>query len=142
MTARGENRVLIDTSVAIPYLVETHAAHRGVRASLLGDHLVLSAHSLAETYSVLTRLPGEARLRPLDAARLIDANFDETALMRSTDHGVIHRILSEADIYGGAVYDALVALAAVANGLTLATRDARALGTYSHLGAAVRVMES
>jgi toxin FitB len=31
-----------------------------------------TAHSLAETFAVLTRLPGDARVDPLDAATLID----------------------------------------------------------------------
>lgn len=35
----------------------------------------LSGHALAETYSVLTRLPGDARVLPSDAVTLIDENF-------------------------------------------------------------------
>jgi hypothetical protein len=34
-------------------------------------------HTLAETYSVLTRLPGDARVHPADAVVLIDENFAE-----------------------------------------------------------------
>jgi toxin FitB len=43
---------------------------------------------------------------------------------------------------GGAVYDALVALAAVANQMTLLTRDARALFTYAAIGVRVEMAES
>jgi hypothetical protein len=40
-------------------------------------------------------------------------------------------------IAGGAVYDGLVALAAKEHGVALATRDARARGTYDALGVKV-----
>ncbi|MCM3920370.1 hypothetical protein ND748_01540 [Frankia sp. AiPs1] len=46
----------------------------------------------------------------------------------------IHTTLSQLGIAGGAVYDGLVALAAKAHGLALATRDARARGTYEAVG--------
>ena len=42
--------------------------------------------------------------------------------------------LSRLGIAGGAVYDALVALAAKEHGAALATRDARARGTYDAVG--------
>ena len=54
----------------------------------------------------------------------------------------MHRLLARANVVGGAVYDALVAIAAMNNGLTVATRDARARGTYAAIGAAVRLIDS
>jgi len=36
---------------------------------------------LAETYSVLTRLPGDLRLTPVDAARLLADRFVEPFLL-------------------------------------------------------------
>ena len=48
-------------------------------------------------------------------------------------------MLSELGIAGGAVYDALVALAAAENGASLATRDGRARATYETIGAQVVV---
>jgi toxin FitB len=45
--------------------------------------------------------------------------------------------LSRLGIAGGAVYDALVALAAQENGTALATTDARARGTYDAVGVTV-----
>jgi hypothetical protein len=44
-------------------------------------------------------------------------------------------VLSRFGIAGGAVYDALVALAAVERRATLATRDVRAEATYDMIGA-------
>jgi hypothetical protein len=48
--------------------------------------------------------------------------------------------LSRLGIAGGAVYDALVALAAKEHGAALATRDARPRGTYDAVGVAVIVV--
>ena len=47
--------------------------------------------------------------------------------------------LSQLGIAGGAVYDALVALAAVEHNADLATRDLRAKATYEAVGARVIV---
>lgn len=47
--------VVLDTSVAVPLLVTSHVAHRAVSGALAG-------HALHETYAVLTRLPGDARV--------------------------------------------------------------------------------
>ena len=47
------------------------------------------------------------------------------------------QVLSELGIAGGAVYDALVALAAVEQDAGLATRDVRAKATYETVGARV-----
>lgn len=91
----------VDTSVAIPLLVQTHAAHEAVVRWWDGRQVALSGHAFAETYSLLTRLPG---------------------------------VLSRLDIAGGAVYDALVALAALEHKVDLATRDARARDTYERFG--------
>ncbi len=76
--------------------------------------------------SVLTRLPGDLRLAPADAARLLRERFVEPLLLGSELAGRLPDVLSRLGISGGAVYDALVALAAVEHGATLATRDARA----------------
>jgi toxin FitB len=96
--------------------------------------LALSGHALAETYSVLTRLPGDARLAADDAARLLDMRFTTPMVLSGEQAGRAHATLSQMGVVGGAVYDALVALAAKENGATLATRDARARGTYDAVG--------
>jgi predicted nucleic acid-binding protein len=127
----------VDTSAAVALLMSSHVAHRAVRRHLRGQDLVLTQHSLAETYSVLTRLPGDARVAPADAVRLIDANFGPPALVPAATSADVPTLLAELDIVGGAVYDGLVGLAAKANSLTLATRDLRAAATYDALGVEV-----
>ena len=126
--------VALDTSAAVPYLMASHVAHRPTRRHLAGQALVLTQHSLVETYSVLTRLPGDARVAPSDAVRLIEANFGEPAVLDRDLAASVPQILAPLGIVGGAAYDALVALAARAGGLALATRDGRAATTYLALG--------
>lgn len=125
----------VDTSVAVPLLVAPHAAHGDVTRWWAGRELALSGHAVAETYSVLTRLPGDLRLRPGDAARLITARFGPPILLDSERAATLPHLLAGIGVAGGAVYDALVALPAADRGLTLATRDARARATYEAVGA-------
>ncbi len=83
MTALG-----MDTSVAVPLLVQTRAAHAAVVQWWDGREVALSGHALAETYSVLTRLPGDLRLAPADAARLIAERFVEPLVLEPETAGV------------------------------------------------------
>nr|MDT0663879.1 type II toxin-antitoxin system VapC family toxin [Micromonospora sp. DSM 115978] len=126
--------VAVDTSVAVPLLVRSHQHHLDVSRWWDGQQLTLSGHALAETYSVLTRLPGDARLSGSDAARLLDARFTAPLVLSGRSAQELHTTLSELGVVGGAVYDGLVALAAREHGLALATRDARARGTYDAVG--------
>jgi len=126
--------VAVDTSVAIPLLVRSHQRHADVVRWWGGQELTLSGHALLETYSVLTRLPGDARLSAADAARLLDARFTTPLTLGGPAAREVHVTLSGLGLAGGAVYDALVALAAKEHGMALATRDARARGTYDAVG--------
>ena len=120
--------VAFDTSAAIPFIVRSHSAHLPLRRQCAGREVALTTHSLAEAYSVLTRLPGDARVTPTDAARLLAANFPQTV---GPDPAL--------GIAGGAVYDALVALAALGHQMVLLTRDARALCTYAAIGVRIEM---
>jgi hypothetical protein len=102
-----------------------------------GREIALSGHALAETYSVLTRLPGDLRLAPADAARLLGERFLKPLLLGPKVAGCVPDVLGRLEIAGGAVYDALVGLAAVEHGVDLATRDIRARATYEAVGAHV-----
>lgn len=53
--------VAVDTSVAVPLLVRSHHDHGAVARWWSGQEITLSGHALAETYSVLTRLPGDRK---------------------------------------------------------------------------------
>lgn len=131
----------LDTSVAIPLLVATHQAHAAVSRWWSGREVALSGHAVAETYSVLTRLPGDLRLTPADAARVLGERFGEPLLVGPEVAKRLPDVLSGLGIAGGAVYDALVALAALEHGADLATRDARARATYDIVGVRVVVAD-
>ena len=84
---------------------------------------------------MLTRLPGDLRLAPADAARLITERFAAPYVLGRDTHERLPQVFGRLGIAGGAVYDALVALAAVEHDATLATRDLRAKATYDTVGA-------
>ena len=132
--------VAIDTSVAVPLLVRSHHDHTAVVRWWNGQEVALSGHALAETYSVLTRLPGDARLTPADAVQLLNTRFSPPLVLSSSRSRKLPDTLSGLGVAGGAVYDALVALAAKEHEAALATRDARARGTYDAVGVKVIVV--
>ena len=134
------NRLALDTSAAVPLVMRSHVAHDAVRRHAAGRQPVLTVHSLAETYSVLTRLPGDARLDAADAVRLLEASFGEAVAAPADELAALPAVLAPLGITGGAVYDALVGLAARAAAIPLVTRDARALGTYTALGAEIELV--
>jgi predicted nucleic acid-binding protein len=129
--------IALDTSVAVPLLVQTHRAHAAVVRWWDGREVALCGHAVAETYSVLTRLPGDVRVAPADAARLLTERFAAPLFLGPQVAGRLPDVLSKLGIAGGAVYDALVALAAAEHGAELATRDARAKTTYETVGVRV-----
>lgn len=131
--------VALDTSVAIPLLVQSHRDHSAVTRWWDGRDLMLSGHALVETYSVLTRLPGDNRLAPADAARLLVARFGPPLLLKPATSRQLPQILGRLGISGGAVYDAMVGLAATEHDAVLATRDARAKLTYDAIGVQVEI---
>lgn len=126
-------RLALDTSVAVPLLLRRHPDHQLTRAAVKETTISMTGHSQAETYSVLTRLPGDARLAPVDAARLLSTGFEEPLLLDPTTLADLPSILAAHQVSGGAVYDAMVGLATVGTGVTLLTRDRRAAATYSAL---------
>jgi predicted nucleic acid-binding protein len=128
-----------DTSAAVPLLMATHPFHEAIARWSRGKRLALTAHSCAETYSVITRWPGDARLTAAAAAELLDRRFPEVVTLPAAVASSAHRRLAERSITGGAVYDGLVALAALENGVALVSRDQRARPTYDALGAHVVV---
>jgi toxin FitB len=133
-------RLSVDTSVAVPLLVASHERHSAVARWASEQSLSLAGHALAETYSVLTRLPGDARVAPADAVVLIEANFSAALVLSVQSAQGAHRELASNGIAGGATYDGLVALASREHGAILVTRDARARSTYERLGLAVEVL--
>mgnify|MGYP000125411010 FL=1 len=132
--------IAVDTSVAVPLLVTSHRQHAVVARWAKGRSLGLSGHALPETYAVLTRLPGDARVDPADAMALIDENFAESMPLGLRAARGAHREFARLGIAGGATYDGLIALAARERNAVLVTRDARARSTYEALGVHTEVL--
>jgi predicted nucleic acid-binding protein len=130
----GDSLVTIDTSLAIPLLVRNHPAHATARAWRAGRSMSLCGHAWIETYAVLTRLPGAARVLPADAARLLHSNFSNPLTVHDSTWATAPNIFADAGVAGGATYDGWIALAALDHGVVLASRDARAEATYRRLG--------
>jgi predicted nucleic acid-binding protein len=132
--------VLVDTSVAVALVVADHAGHDTTAAALAGRRLGLAGHAAFETFSVLTRLPPPARRTPAAVARLLTTDFPSSRFLSPPRTSRLLDRLPELDVSGGAVYDALVAAAAVEHGMRLVTRDRRALATYRALDAEVELL--
>ena len=95
----------------------------------------LPAHALLEVYAVLTRLPSGLAVAPELAARTLTSRFRDPPL-RLSDRGALVSDLAARGVFGGASYDALVALEAAEHGHTLLTLDDRAVTIYRRLGVA------
>ena len=107
---------LPDTSCLVAVLCSWHERHSTTlkemsRRKRSGDQMVLAAHSLVETFAVLTRIPYPYRLSEKDAWELLNANFSKTrvlALNPSRYWGVL-KTCRDSGISGGQIYDAVIA---------------------------------
>ena len=139
-SARKRPDLLVDTSVAVALTVADHEHHDATFAALQGRRLGLAGHAAFETFSVLTRLPAPARRTPATVARLLAASFPHSRFLGADSSRSLSERLATIGIAGGSVYDALVGAAAAEHGLTLATRDRRALETYRALDVEVEFL--
>jgi predicted nucleic acid-binding protein len=132
--------LLIDTSVAVALTVTDHEHHDMTSRALRARRLGLAGHAAFETFSVLTRLPPPARRTPATVARLLAKSFPDSRFLGAKAARSLLAELQRAGIAGGAVYDALVGAVANDHGLTLATRDRRALETYRALDVRIELL--
>jgi len=126
-----------DTSVVVAGLVSWHPDHDIARAVLAAKPPAI-AHVLAESYSVLTRLPPPRRLSARVAWAALDRAFPShpSGLPPAKTRALL-RTVAAANITGGSVYDAIVAATAVHAGFRIVTLDRRAHPTYRAVGADV-----
>jgi predicted nucleic acid-binding protein len=130
-------RLFFDTSILVAALVDGHPAHgralvwlQRVRSGT--DIGIISAHTLAELYSILTTLPIHPRITPSTARQLIADNLlgtFEIVTLSEGDYAAVLDHLMALGITGGATYDALILHAASKASpdqiLTLNERDFR-----------------
>lgn len=132
--------IAADTSVVVAAFASWHEGHAAALKALRRDVRV-PAHVAVETYSVLTRLPPPHRIAPAVAGEFLAERFPEDPLTLSPrGHLRLLRLLADAGVPGGAVYDGVVAGAALEAGAVLLTRDVRAIPTYELVGAGYEVI--
>ena len=113
-------KTLFDTSVIVAGIVEAHPMHyrafHWIKQAKDGKlELVIAAHTIAESYAVLSSLPIKPRISPLVARKLLHENIESICKIVSlTPAEYLHTInrLSEIGLSGGVTYDALIARAA------------------------------
>jgi predicted nucleic acid-binding protein len=132
--------IAVDSGVVIAGFASWHERHGDARR-ILDEEPSLVAHAALESYSVLTRLPPPHRAPANLVAEFLQASFPRPYLCLPDEHySDLARRLAEADITGGASYDALIAATAAEHGATLVSLDARAYRTYQAIGAPCRLV--
>lgn len=139
-TSGRRGTFLVDTSAAIAFLVADHEHHESTFGTLATRQLGLAGHAAFETFSVLTRLPPPARRTPAAVGRLLTTNFPHSRFPSAEGTAKLLAALPDHGIAGGSVYDALVGATAAEHGLTLVSRDRRAVDVYRALDVDVEVL--
>ena len=130
-----------DTSVAVPLVLFSHEAHRLTNRVVGRRVLHLTGHAAVESYSVLTRLPGDSRLAAIDAITLLRDRFRPSPSPVAPPFPDAIGRLADVGVVGGAVYDGMVALALVDDPqAVILSRDLRAAATYARLGVRVELI--
>jgi predicted nucleic acid-binding protein len=117
-------KYFFDTSVLIATFLEDHEHHAAsLEAFLRADKKLgcCAAHSLAEVYSTLTRLPGKHRLSG-EQVLLFLQNIRERFTVIAIDGDEYFAALEEAaaaGVVGGATFDALLARCALKAGASI-----------------------
>ena len=113
-------KVLYDTSVLIAALLVNHPNHclalpKLEMAQRHEVHGYVSTHTLAELYSVMTRLPEPLRVSPDEALSAIAdlLKYIEAVPLQAKDYEVAISQMAALKLSGGGVFDALIARAAV-----------------------------
>ena len=114
-------KLLFDTSTLIAALLNAHEAHAlahpWLDQVLAGEDTgILSAHSLAELYSTLTRMPLSPRVTGAEALELIQENIVsafEIIGLTPSDYMTILEDMQSRNLIGGVTYDALIMYVAI-----------------------------
>jgi predicted nucleic acid-binding protein len=111
-------RAFFDTSVLVPVFLETHEHHeRSLRVFVDATKRqdCCAAHSLAEVYATMTRLPGRHRLSGEQVLLFLDNIRERLTSVALTVDEYYAAIRDAADtgVVGGTIYDALIARCAL-----------------------------
>ncbi|HEY3914547.1 MAG TPA: PIN domain-containing protein [Verrucomicrobiae bacterium] len=117
-------KIFCDTNVLVAAFLANHPQHAAARPVLervkaRTDKGFVAAHSLAETYAVLTRLPGASQVPPGITWQLISENIIknfELVPLSAREYSRTIQHASSNDVRGGKIYDALLLAAAAKSG--------------------------
>lgn len=109
-------KVFLDTNVLVAALIKQHVDHErsfAVLDPVLNgkDDGFVSAHSLAEMYAVMTKLPVPYRHTPEQALLSIEENVlkhFKTVNLTASDYAALLREAAGIGIQGGTIYDAIL----------------------------------
>lgn len=131
-------RATCDTSVVVPAFLTWHEHHEVARRAVTEEVVAVPAHVIAETFSVVTRLPAPHRVAPDSVLAFLDKLPGPAIGLSPERYLPTLARLAAYRITGGSIYDGLIAATAVEHGLTLLTLDRRAGLAYDAMGAQVR----
>ncbi len=108
--------IFFDTTVLVAASEQSHPHHAQARPALLNvvsgrDKGFISAHSIAEVYAALTRLPVQPRIHPMEATRIIAENIlphFEVVPIAKEDYLEALNITATGGWIGAKIYDALL----------------------------------
>jgi predicted nucleic acid-binding protein len=107
-----------DTSVLVPVFYGDHVHHQASLALFIQFDKstgCCGAHSLAEVYSTLTRMPGKHRISGEQAMLFIDSIREKLSVISLTGDEYADALAAAAaiGIVGGSIYDAMLAHCAI-----------------------------
>ena len=117
-------KIFCDTNIVIAAFLAGHPHHGQARPVLENVHAgkdtgFVAAHTLAEAYAVLTRLPDAGRVAPTIAWQLISENVVKlfsVITLTAKEHCETLEAAAAGGIEGGRTYDALLLAAAIKSG--------------------------
>lgn len=108
--------IFFDTTVLVAASEQSHPHHTQARPALVRvvakqDKGFISAHSIAEIYAELTRLPVQPRIQPVEAARIINENIlphFEVVPLGKDDYVEALNTMASGGWIGAKIYDVLL----------------------------------
>jgi predicted nucleic acid-binding protein len=133
-----------DASVLIPGYVVEHRFHASAQAVVgeVREAGRLIAHTMAESYSVLSSPSGFYRVEPSAVVAYLDGLLGDSPPVQPhpDTYSEAVELLAGAGRGGGAIFDALIALAARDADAELVSFDRRAAGIYDLCGVEARLL--
>ncbi len=112
----GRKVFAVDANCLVATVAAWHEHHQAVTRELsrrltAGEEMVVPVPSLAEAFSVLTRMPKPQRLSPPDAWRSLHASFVALGRIYALDGAAAIALLARsasAGVGGGRIYDVII----------------------------------